>query len=146
MSEKGITGAGVGIMVLQDNKILLGLRSTDPAKADSELNGEGTWTCPGGKIRFGESFEEAATRELTEETGLLGDGFRVYSISNDIGNEAHYVTIGLLCDKFSGELKTMEPDEIIRWQWFDLNSLPPNMFIPSRKMVDNYLLSNFYFK
>lgn len=29
--------------------------------ADSELHGEGTWTMPGGKLDFGESFMDAAT-------------------------------------------------------------------------------------
>lgn len=32
----------------------------------------GFWGCFGGKIRWGETFEAAASRELTEETGLHG--------------------------------------------------------------------------
>ena len=40
-------GVGCGIMVLRDNKVLLGKRHDDPEKADSELYGEGTWTMPG---------------------------------------------------------------------------------------------------
>ncbi|MFH1867177.1 MAG: NUDIX domain-containing protein [Patescibacteria group bacterium] len=144
MSEKGISGAGVGILVIRDNKVLLGLRNPDPAKADSALHGEGTWTCPGGKIKFGQNFEEAASRELTEETGLAGKSFKVFSVSNDIGTEAHYVTIGLLCENFSGEPKTMEPEEIVEWRWFDLNNLPDNMFFPSRKMAENYINNRFY--
>jgi len=144
MSKQGISGAGVGILVLKDNKVLLGLRNPDPVKADSALHGEGTWTCPGGKIRFGENFEKAAAPQLLEETGLVTDSFHVYSVSNDVGSDAHFITIGLLCKKFTGEVKTMEPDEIVEWRWWDINNLPLNMFPPSKKMVRNYLAGKFY--
>jgi 8-oxo-dGTP diphosphatase len=63
-------GAGVGVMIFSDGKILLGKRHSDPQKADSELHGEGTWTMPGGKLDFGESFEQGACREVFEETGI----------------------------------------------------------------------------
>ncbi|MDD4531470.1 MAG: NUDIX domain-containing protein, partial [Candidatus Pacebacteria bacterium] len=66
-------GVGVGVMILKEGKVLLGKRSEDPEKADSELHGEGTWTMPGGKMEFGESFEEAPVREVLEETGLVID-------------------------------------------------------------------------
>lgn len=55
-------GVGFGVMILKNNKVLLGKRHIDPEKADSELHGEGTWTMPGGKSHFGESFEEASYR------------------------------------------------------------------------------------
>jgi len=37
-------GVGVGVLILKDNKILLGKRNEDPEKASSFLHGEGTWT------------------------------------------------------------------------------------------------------
>ena len=146
MSEKGITGAGVGILILRNEKILLGLRNPDPIKADSALHGEGTWTCPGGKIIFGQGFEEAARRELMEEIGITPNNLEVYSISSEhkLVSDKHYITVGLLCTDFSGEVKTMEPEEIVEWRWWDINNLPPNMFPPSKKMVRNYLTGEFY--
>lgn len=144
MSEKGITGAGIGIMVIRNNQVLLGLRHSDPTKADSELHGEGTWTMPGGKIRFGETFEEATARELTEETSLIGHRFTVMCVNNDKITDAHFITVGILCTEFSGEVKTMEPEEIVEWRWFDINNLPNKIFFPSEKMISNYKTNQFY--
>lgn len=144
MSEKSITGAGLGVMVMKNNQVLLGLRHADPAKADSELHGEGTWTMPGGKIRFGETFEQAASRELTEETSLIGHHFQLISLATDKVPDAHFITIGMLCADFSGQVKTMEPDEITEWRWFALDDLPAKMFPASRTVADNYLRGTIY--
>ena len=139
-------GVGVGIMILRDGKVLLGKRHSDAQKASSLLHGEGTWTMPGGKLHFGESFEQAAAREVLEETGLRinEEKLRVISVTNDIVEDAHFVTIGLLCQDFEGEPKTMEPDEITEWRWFSLNELPSPIFFPSEKILKNYRAGEFY--
>ncbi|HLC56997.1 MAG TPA: NUDIX domain-containing protein [Candidatus Nanoarchaeia archaeon] len=137
-------GVGFGVMILKDNKLLLGKRHPDPEKASSLLHGEGTWTMPGGKLHFGESFEQGAIREVNEETGLDVISSKVISISNDIVSDAHFVTIGLLCSKFKGQPRVMEPDEITEWQWFPINQLPEPIFPPSEKVLKNYLEKRFY--
>ncbi|MEM5778135.1 MAG: NUDIX domain-containing protein [Candidatus Aenigmatarchaeota archaeon] len=135
---------GVGVMLLKDNKILLGKRNTDPAKADSELHGEGTWTLPGGKIHFGEKIQDAAKREVKEETGIIANNLKVVSIGNEIVHDAHFVTIGFLCKDFKGEPKVMEPEEITEWKWFSLSNLPNPIFKPSLKIIENYLNNEIY--
>jgi len=137
-------GVGFGVMILKDNKLLLGKRHSDPEKASSLLHGEGTWTMPGGKLHFGESFEQGAIREVNEETGLDVISSKVISISNDIVSDAHFVTIGLLCSEFKGQPRVMEPDEITEWQWFPINQLPEPIFPPSEKVLKNYLEKRFY--
>lgn len=139
-------GTGVGVLIKKDNKILLGLRNDDPEKADTELHLEGTWTMPGGKMEYGESFEEAAFRETKEETSLEIIDPKVICVSNDKNEHAHFVTIGLYSEKYKGEVKTMEPDEIIKWEWFDLNNLPENLYFPSKIVLNNYLNGTFYKK
>ncbi|ENO12479.1 ADP-ribose pyrophosphatase [Thermoplasmatales archaeon SCGC AB-539-C06] len=133
MNQK--VGAGIGIMLLKDGKVLLGKRNNDPEKADSELQGQGTWTMPGGKLHFGESFEQGAERELTEETEIKANKLKIISLSNDIKGDAHFVTIGLLCEDFQGQAKTMEPDEITEWKWFNLNELPKNIFFRVKRLL-----------
>jgi len=133
-----VARAGVGIMLLKDNKVLLGKRHSDPKKASSLLHGEGTWTFPGGKVDFGETIYDAAKREVKEETGIEVKNMEVMSITDEIKEDVHFVTIGFLCKDFEGEAKVMEPDEIIEWKWFDLNNLPSPIYPPSQKMIELY--------
>lgn len=146
MNNKKI-GVGVGVMLLKDAHVLLGKRHSDPTKADSALHGEGTWTMPGGSFHFGESFETVAVRETQEETGIKLDPntLKVISLANDVVEDAHFITIGLLCEKIPlQDPKVMEPDEIVEWQWFHLDDLPSPLFFPSEKIIKNYRAGEFY--
>ena len=147
MDNKKKMGIGVGVIVLNEKgQLLLGLRNDDPEKADSELHLEGTWTMPGGKLEFGESFEEAGIRETKEETNLDVEDIEVISFSNDKNQYAQFVTVGMIAKRYSGKVKIMEPDEIVDWKWFDIDNLPQNMYFPSEKLWKNYLTNKFYDK
>ena len=139
-------GVGFGTILLKDGKILLGRRHEDPEKADSEMHGEGTWTIPGGKLDFGEGLEDGAYRETLEETGikLNKEKIKLISLSNDRVTDAHFITLGFICDDFEGEAKVMEPDEITEWQWFDFNNLSSPIFSPTAKVIKNYLAGVIY--
>ena len=139
-------GVGVGVMILKNDKVLLGKRHDDPYKAASLLHGEGTWTMPGGKLHFGENLEEAAHREVLEETGMKINTkqLNLLSVTNDIVPDAHFVTIGFLIESIEDEPKVMEPDEITEWRWFSLGNLPRPIFPPSEKMLRSYLSKKIY--
>lgn len=137
--EKKKVGAGFGVLLLRNNKILLGKRHTDAKKADSELRGEGTWTMPGGKFEYGETFEDAAARELKEETSITLLKSKVICVNNDKNEHAHFITVGFLALEFEGEAKVMEPDEITEWKWFEMDKLPINVFPPSKNLLVCYL-------
>lgn len=138
-----VTRAGMGLMLLQDNKVLLGLRHEDKEKADSDLNGEGTWTFPGGKYDFQDGLLEGAKRELKEETNLDLLEAEIISVSNERVETAHYVTLGWQVTKWSGEIEVMEPDEIVKWEWFDLGNLPKNLYAPTAKFIENVKQNRF---
>jgi len=144
MEEQKKVGVGFGVMILHEGKVLLGKRNEDPVKASSMLNGAGRWTMPGGKLDYGETFEEGAKREVLEETNLTIKKMEVISINQEIIETAHFITIGFFSEDFEGEVKTMEPDEITEWKWFELDSLPTPLYFPSAKILENYRQKKFY--
>lgn len=131
-------GVGVGVLILKDGKVLLGLRNPNKKKASSELKGEGTWTMPGGKVEFMEKLVDAAKRELKEETGLVATKLDFLCISDDMTDTAHYVTVGFIVKDYQGNPEAMEPETILEWRWFDLDNLPKNMYEPSLKCINKY--------
>lgn len=62
VGHRPLLSAGATVIVIQENKILLNLRS------DTK-----TWGIPGGALELGECLEETAIRELKEETGLSAE-------------------------------------------------------------------------
>ncbi len=138
------TGAGTGTLIIRDGQVLWGKRHDDPLKASSALHGEGTWTIPGGKLDFGEDFEESARREILEETGITAKKLQVICVSNERAPDAHFVTIGMLCTEFEGEPRVMEPDEITEWRWFPADEPPEPLFFPAEKILKNYMEKQFY--
>lgn len=137
-------GVGTGVMLMRDGKVLLGRRHPDAKKAGSALHGEGQWTLPGGKVRFGERLDECGRRETEEETGLKTGIMEIVSVSDDMVSDAHFVTIGFLCMDFQGEPEVREPDKIVEWQWFEPTKLPTPMYFPSEKVIKNYLRKHVY--
>lgn len=144
--QKKRVGAGLGVILIKEGKILLGMRHPDPDKADSAFRSSGEWCLPGGKIDFGETLEEGAMREVKEETGIIIKDPQVISIHNCKNEHAHFLTAGLIAKEWEGEAKVMEPDEIIDWKWFAIKDLPYPRYFPSFEVIENYLQNQFYIK
>ncbi len=142
------TGTGCGVILIRKGKVLLGKRHDDPQKADSELHGEGQWSIPGGKVDFKETFTDAVCREAHEETGidLNKDAVQFVCLGSDIVSDAHFVTAGFICTDFKGEPEVMEPDEMIRWEWFDPDKLPSPMYKPSLKVIQQWIKKEYFKK
>jgi 8-oxo-dGTP diphosphatase len=146
MEEKKRVGAGLGVILEKDGKILLGLRHPDPDKADSAFKSAGEWSLPGGKIDFGETLEECAIREVKEETGIVIKDPQIISIHNCKNEHAHFLTAGVVAREWEGEAQVKEPDEMVEWKWFDKNDLPFPRYFPSFLVIENYLQGKFYIK
>jgi ADP-ribose pyrophosphatase YjhB (NUDIX family) len=68
-----------------DGESILLSRIAPGATADSD----GMWTLPGGGIEFGEDPRAAALRELTEETGLVGEIEALVDVDSWSGHFVH---------------------------------------------------------
>jgi 8-oxo-dGTP diphosphatase len=131
ITNQGISGVGIGVLIMKDGKALFGKRKGS--------HGAGSWSLPGGKLHFGESFEDCAVREAKEETGLDIVPGKIVSVSNDIAYGMHWVTIGMSAEIKSGKVELKEPDKCEEWAWFALDRLPKPLFVPTERVVGNYL-------
>lgn len=92
---------GVGILLIRDDKLLLVKRKYDPDA--------GYWSIPGGHVDLGERVEEAAEREILEETGFKVKISDLAGIINKVmydkkGKiEYHYVLINYFVEQIEGE-------------------------------------------
>jgi protein-L-isoaspartate(D-aspartate) O-methyltransferase len=123
-----LTGAGV-VVTDPAGRVLLG-RSV-----------RGVWELPGGKNEPDEPFEQAAVRELEEETGLKArpQDARLLAILMDATHDIPRITAAVRITDFSGEPTVTEPQLIHRWEWHDPADLPAlgtALFTPSAHVLD----------
>ena len=103
----------VGAIVVKDEKVLLVRRGQPP--------GQGFWSIPGGSVHLGETLQQAAEREIMEETGLVveaRDPVFVFDVvdRDEAGHiRFHYVIIDLVADYVSGELRAGDDAAEARW-------------------------------
>lgn len=135
---KDVVRVGIGVMVLKDTKVLLGHRLSK-RKDTGGIQEQDCWSLPGGKQEMFETMFEGAIREVKEETNLDIDQLELFGASDDIAADRHFVTLQIIAKKSSGELIAMEPDKEDKWEWFDINKLPDNVYSPSKKFIDDYL-------
>lgn len=123
---------GVGVLVIKDDKILLGKRKN--------AHGEGSWAPPGGHLEFGETIEQCAVRELLEETGLVAETVCTLNWVENVFEEEqkHYITFFVLVDQFSGKPKALEVHKTEKWEWFGFDSLPEPLFAPLQTLLENH--------
>ena len=124
MSVIAAPRVGVGVLVVEDGRLLLGQRLG--------AHGAGSWALPGGHLEFGESVEACARREVLEETGLQIDDILPGPCTNDVFETEgrHYVTLFVTARRVGGQLQTLEPDKCAGWDWFPWAALPDPLFTP----------------
>ncbi len=102
-------------MIHKDSKILLAMKKRG--------FGAGRWNGYGGKLAEGETLEQAALREIQEESGITSaelekKGIITFEFENDpVSLEVH------IFDVTSYEGEPVETEEM-KPQWFDIDKIP----------------------
>lgn len=103
----------VGAVVIHEKRILLVKRLNPPQ--------QGRWAVPGGTVKAGESLQEAAEREVSEETGITiraGDPVHTFDI---IDRDAegrilfHYIIVDVRGEYLSGSPRPGDDADDARW-------------------------------
>lgn len=115
---------GVGVFIIKNGVFLMGKRVGE--------HGKGSWSVPGGWLEYQESFEDAAKREVREETGVEIKDVRFAALTNNVfrNEDIHSLTVWMMADWKSGDPTINEPDKFVDQQWFNLDHLPEPLFLP----------------
>ncbi len=117
------------VTFLGEDKIVLIKRAESPFK--------GLYAIPGGFVEYGENVEDAAVREMKEETGLdvkLLGIIGVYS-KPDRDPRGHVVSIAYLAEAVGGSLKpSTETKEV---KAFKIDEVPENLAFDHKDILED---------
>ncbi len=121
----------VSVLVTDDeDRVLLGLRGQSSIKP-------GLWCLPCGYIEGHETIEDAAKREVKEETGIYIELLDIVNVvSNHFGEDYTSLVIVLLARPLTYGLTA--GDDIVRAGWFDITNLPEMAFKADLHIIGRY--------
>ncbi len=122
----------VYVLARRRDEILLLLRSGTGYKDDE-------WGPPSGKVEPGESYTEAAIRELAEETGIRvtqRDIFFCHAIERVPPSGSHWVGVFFEVDIEKGKPVNREPHKHSALEFFPISALPDPTVDYVRHVVD----------
>ncbi|GGF25352.1 DNA mismatch repair protein MutT [Halobacillus andaensis] len=128
---------GAIVVIFNEQKQMLLQQRTFP---------EGVWGLPGGLMELGESTEDAAKREVFEETNLqvknlelidVYSGEEFFTVAKN-GDEFYSVTAAYYTGDYEGHVIANE-EESYQCQFFSEDQLPENMIGSHRKMIQDVL-------
>lgn len=100
------------------------------------------WGYAGGSVEMDERVEDAAKRELFEETGLTALSLELFGIFS--GKEQHFmypngdevsvIDIVFTCKEYKGTL-SMQEEEVVELSFFDVDKLPAPIMPPSAPII-----------
>lgn len=123
----------VGILVKNENKFLL-------VKEFIE-GGHERWLVPGGKVEFGESLEDAAKRELEEETGIKASKMQFLCFKEAQFADYNYHSV-IFFYQTETDVKTLGEDvegKVLEARWVTLDEAKLMPLVESAKWLFDFI-------
>ncbi len=128
----------VDIIILRDvcaNPEILLIQRLNPPFMDD-------WALPGGFVDMDETLEQAADRELAEETGLVDILLTQFKTYGDVDRDPRGRTISVVFIGIAkAKTKTKAGDDAKNVQWFSIKNLPPLAF-DHKQIIDEAIIQS----
>lgn len=102
---------------------------------------KGMWALPGGFVNMDETVEQAAARELQEETSLSGifmEQFKTFSAVKRDPRE-RVISVAFIALVRQEALRVMGGDDAVDARWFDIEAIPPLAFDHDAILTEAYV-------
>lgn len=96
---------------------------------------------PGGMLRKGETFEQAAKRELMEEVGIELGELKLFGVYNNFYEHKNDGIVVFLCESYLASHRSDR--EIESFDFFPLDKLPPNVSSGTKRRINEYITNSF---
>jgi ADP-ribose pyrophosphatase YjhB (NUDIX family) len=123
----------IDVLIVRNNKILLGLMTEQ-----WNYEGKRMYGVPGRDIYFDEKIGETLKRNIKEEFDCAVTTYEIISVNANYAFGNHYIGIGIIAE-IDGEPKVLLPDDWEKWEWFEKNAIPDNLFPPTKNLIASYL-------
>ena len=125
---------GCGVLVINGKGQLLLQKRSDT----------GEWGVPGGAMEPPETYIEAATREIYEETGIKVLDLKLFGLYSGEDRVIHYpngdvvysLSVIFITDNYIGSISN-DDSEVLEHRFFDREDIPSDLFKPdARPIID----------
>ncbi|MBP3240183.1 MAG: NUDIX hydrolase [Oribacterium sp.] len=132
MGHELIMTVGCGVLVENDKgQVLLQKRSDT-----------GEWCVPGGAMEPGETYVEAATRELNEEVGIKVSDLKLFGLYSGDDREIHYpngdvvysLSVIFTTRSYTGNISDSD-SEVLEHRFFDRDDIPNELSAPDARPI-----------
>ncbi len=118
----------VDVIAVKDNKILLIERKNPPYG----------WALPGGFVDYGETVENAARRELMEETNIAANDLTMLGVYSDPKRDNRMHTVSVVYFTYTDK-EPKAADDAKNANFFTFDDLPSEIAFDHRQIINDYL-------
>ncbi|TCP54741.1 ADP-ribose pyrophosphatase YjhB (NUDIX family) [Tumebacillus sp. BK434] len=128
----------VHIFFVREGEVLL-LRRANTGYED------GNYSVVAGHIDGKEEVRQAAIREAREEAGveIVPEDVQVVGVMHRLSNDER-VDFFVAVERWTGQIRNMEPDKCDDLRWFAWDDLPDNIIPYVRRALQNYRQGNWF--